>query len=212
MKTRDKILQASLHLFNHEGEQNVTTVDIANELDISPGNLYYHFRGKESIITALFTSFESELAALLHQSTTELETIEQHWLFMYVIFEEIYQFRFFYLNTAEMLLRYPDIERRFRRLLQLKVKTIHALCENLVDEQQLQENHVDIALVAENITLNFIYWFSYQQLLHPGLESEQQIHKAVYHVLNLLAPYSGKNQQAFIDAVKTLYKENAISY
>lgn len=65
MKTREKILLASLALFNDEGEANVTTVDIANELDISPGNLYYHFHGKEEIIEELFSAFELELSDIL---------------------------------------------------------------------------------------------------------------------------------------------------
>ena len=64
MKTRDKILLTSLKLFNDEGEPSVTTVDIANELDISPGNLYYHFHGKEAIIAELFDAFEVELVEL----------------------------------------------------------------------------------------------------------------------------------------------------
>jgi AcrR family transcriptional regulator len=211
MKTRDRILHTSLQLFNHEGEQNVTTVDIANEMDISPGNLYYHFRGKESIINELYNEFDHELSSLLQQANNGIETLEHHWLFIYVVFEEIYKFRFFYLNASEMLLRYPEIERRFRRLLQLKVSTIETLCKTLTDQETIEADQVDITLLAENITLSFIYWFPYQHLLHPKLSAEQQIHKAVYYVLSLLAPYSGDDHQAYIKAIKQLYKSRALN-
>ncbi|MBE0991741.1 TetR/AcrR family transcriptional regulator, partial [Escherichia coli] len=44
---------------------NVSTLEIANELGISPGNLYYHFHGKEPLVMALFERFQAELAPLL---------------------------------------------------------------------------------------------------------------------------------------------------
>ena len=81
MKTRDRILDTSLHLFNDEGEQNVTTVDIANEMDISPGNLYYHFRGKDVIIEELFCDFELEMKSILAAPADKPLNLEDHWLF-----------------------------------------------------------------------------------------------------------------------------------
>ena len=65
VKTRDRILDTSLLLFNSLGEPNVTTLLISDELEISPGNLYYHFKGKEEIIDELFSLFESELSDIL---------------------------------------------------------------------------------------------------------------------------------------------------
>lgn len=54
MKKRDKILMSALDLFNSRGSSNISTNHIAKELNISPGNLYYHFSNKEEIIRSLF--------------------------------------------------------------------------------------------------------------------------------------------------------------
>jgi AcrR family transcriptional regulator len=54
MKTKDKIIQISVDMFNKSGVVAVTTNHIAKELNISPGNLYFHFRNKEEIIRHIF--------------------------------------------------------------------------------------------------------------------------------------------------------------
>ena len=65
MKTAERILLVALTLFNERGERNVTAADIALELDMSPGNLYYHFKGKESIVIALYSQKQGYVAGLL---------------------------------------------------------------------------------------------------------------------------------------------------
>jgi AcrR family transcriptional regulator len=89
MKTRDRILVTSLLLFNEEGEPNVTTVDISNEMDISPGNLYYHFKGKEAIIEALFNRFEVELSDILRAPLEKALSVEDSWFYLYVVPEPV---------------------------------------------------------------------------------------------------------------------------
>ena len=46
-RTAERILASALGLFNRFGEPNVATTMVAADLGISPGNLYYHYPGKE---------------------------------------------------------------------------------------------------------------------------------------------------------------------
>lgn len=60
MKTKDRILQSSIELFNRQGVVAVTTNHICKALEISPGNLYFHFANKEEIIRSIFVSMCQE--------------------------------------------------------------------------------------------------------------------------------------------------------
>lgn len=60
IKTRDRILQKALSLYNEKGTSAVTTNHIAEAMGISPGNLYYHFRNREEIIRHIFITMETE--------------------------------------------------------------------------------------------------------------------------------------------------------
>ena len=51
--TKERILAASLALFNERGYGNVTMRMIADSLSISVGNLTYHFPKKQDIVNAL---------------------------------------------------------------------------------------------------------------------------------------------------------------
>ena len=64
-RTAERILEVTLDLFNRFGEPNVSTTLISAEMNISPGNLYYHYPAKEELVNSLFERYERSLSALL---------------------------------------------------------------------------------------------------------------------------------------------------
>jgi len=208
MKTRDRILETSLTLFNEEGEHNVTTVDIANEMDISPGNLYYHFKGKESIIDALFSRFEQEFGALVRESGEARLDLKDYWFFIYVVFEELYKYRFLFIDLGDIMLRYHDIERRLRRLIgQIRTATGQILKHLNEQSALVMDTHQQLVL-GDTITMIILYWFTHQRLSNPAQPPEQLIHGAVYRIMCLLGPYAGDHYKEFTDSVEDLYAES----
>ena len=89
-RTRERILKTSLDLFNAHGESNVTTGHIADELNISPGNLYYHFRNKDEIIHHLFADFEKQIDVAPAGVADAASAMEDLWLYLHVMFERIW--------------------------------------------------------------------------------------------------------------------------
>ena len=209
MKTRDRILHTSLHLFNEEGEEQTTTIDIANEMDISPGNLYYHFKGKDQIITELFHQYETALsgtlAAPIERPLSAQGNVEENWYYLYVVLEEMYQYRFLYHNLDNILQRYPEIRRHFKRLLQLKRATLYAICQTLIQQSVIETGEQQLLGLVDNMTLNLTFWLSYDQLLHEEREPSVTIHQGVLQLLTMVAPYLGDEQLSFYHDCEAIY-------
>jgi AcrR family transcriptional regulator len=113
MSTRDKILNAALELFNKHGTAAVSTNHIAAEIGISPGNLYYHFRNKEDIISALFERLFSawdETFQLPLGRAPELVDFEAMIAGNYQI---IWEYQFIYREMAALLRNDPDLHARY---------------------------------------------------------------------------------------------------
>jgi len=210
MKTKDRILVTSLTLFNEEGEANTTTIDIANEMDISPGNLYYHFKGKDEIIGELFQQYEvalgETLTAPIERPLSDKESnVEDNWYFLYVVMEEMFQYRFLYHNLEDILYRYPAIRKRFRRLIQLKRAALYAICQTLLKQAVINTQDQQLLGLVDNMTLTLTFWFSYDQLLNDNRPAQVTIHQGVLQLLTMVAPYLGDDQLSFYRDCEAIY-------
>jgi AcrR family transcriptional regulator len=161
-RTRERILELSLRLFNAQGEPNVTTSAIADEMNISPGNLYYHFRNKDDIVNALFEQYEREIDGLLELPSGRRADVEDAWLFLHLLFETIWRHRFVYRDLTDLLTRNRRIETHFKRILERKTRAARSLCDGLAAADQLHASDFEIDALATNMVVVSTWWLSYE--------------------------------------------------
>jgi AcrR family transcriptional regulator len=200
--TRELILETSLGLFNEFGEPNVTTNHIADEADISPGNLYYHFRSKNDIVLELFKRFLVRFQPLIDIPEDVLLQPEDLWIQLHLSFELKSEYRFIYRNLADLTARVPDLERALRGLLQRERKAAWNSLTGLEQAGALQIETYEKQLLADSILLNLTYWIPFAELTEPGrLDDTQAQVVAIARVLQLVTPWLRQPQQ---DQFRTL--------
>jgi AcrR family transcriptional regulator len=74
MTTRDTIVEAADRLFYRQGYEHTSFADIANAVQISRGNFYYHFRSKDEILDAVIHLRLANTRKMLGLWETEGET------------------------------------------------------------------------------------------------------------------------------------------
>ena len=202
-RTRERIVETALRLFNDFGEPNVTTTVIADEMDISPGNLYYHFHSKDEIVNALFEEYEREIEHLLSPPGGRPVTAEDIWFFLHLLFELIWKYRFFYRDINDLLTRNRLVETHFQRILEHKVQTGMAICEALLASGMLRANKAEVEALATNMTVVATFWLSYEHARHP--RSAPDVGRGAYQVISLAAPFLHGEARRLLERLSTAY-------
>ena len=203
MKTRDRILQCALQLFNEQGEPNVSTLEIATEMGISPGNLYYHFHGKEPLILELFEHFQAELAPLLDPPDDVDLGAEDYWLFLHLIVERLAQYRFLFQDLSNLAGRLPKLARGIRLWLNQLKRTLASLLARLKTHNQLRSDTAALGQLVEQITLTLLFSLDYQRII--GVQGESRL--VVFQVMMLVAPHLSEDARQAAEQLAQRYLE-----
>ncbi|MFW2366171.1 MAG: TetR/AcrR family transcriptional regulator [Desulforhopalus sp.] len=167
LKTRDRILEKALVLFNEKGTAAVTTNHIASAMGISPGNLYYHFRNREEIIQDIFNVMEAEsregfepIAANAHD--LGLQAFEETFRF---IQEFNQRFIFFKRELPILLMRDPKLKVRFNVVHLETLGLIRILIDGAITGGALRLlNEDERQLLTEMSWMLTLFWPNYLEI------------------------------------------------
>ncbi len=188
--TKELILATSLALFNELGEPNVTTNHIADEVDISPGNLYYHFRSKDDIVIQLFKRFVTQLQPLTEVPENSTMEAEDLWFLLHLSFELKGQYRFLYRNLSDLTARISDLNYAMHGLMMRERRAAFLMISALEMKGALEISSLEKELLVDTILLVLTYWIPFSGIFErQGLEDGSAQIKAISRVLQLVIPF-----------------------
>ena len=203
-QTRQRILDASLSMFNAQGEPNVTTNHIADELEISPGNLYYHFRNKDDIIEQLFGGYEQRMDAALTAPEGRLPGLEDVWLQLHLVFECIWDYRFLYRDLVDILTRNRRLRLRFARILKRADEQAHQVMRGLVQAGVMRASADEVDAAATNILVIATFWLNYAAA-RGDKDERTSIRDGIVQVMMLIAPFLRDAERVHLNTLTRAY-------
>ena len=179
--TPDRILDASLKLFNKHGFHNVASLRISMHLGISPSLLTYHFKSKDDIVEALFPRLENALREVMQMEITHAapEAIDR----THYVLRTLWEYRFFFI---EMLRITPADRKLLDSYLQLEDHVLQMMRQSFdarIVEGTMQPVPApnSTEFLAKSIWVIWLDWINREQSLHPDQETPGMT--SVYNIM-----------------------------
>jgi AcrR family transcriptional regulator len=190
LKTRERILDTALALFNEQGTATVSTNHIAAACGISPGNLYYHFRNKEDIIRALFDRMFVTWGAPSTMPDDRPLALSDLQAIVRGAFTLLGEYRFIYREQIALLRRDAYLQQRWAALRERGFAGLHDLFDHFAAAGVLRnpDDPEEMIRLAELIWIVSEFWPASVEMSGLPLDDAQMDHGVVL-MLQVLQPY-----------------------
>ncbi|MEZ9589834.1 TetR family transcriptional regulator [Vibrio breoganii] len=203
MKTKQRIVQGALELFNQQGERNVTTNHIAAHLGISPGNLYYHYSNKQEIIRAIFEDYTSELLDRFRPYESQGESLVLLKHYVNSTFSLMWKYRFFYANLADIVSRDTQLHHAYLEVQEKLRVNLVAIVQSFLTLELIEVDSKDMPRLVTNLHFIATGWLGYQSAMNANQKvTEAMIMQGMLQILAMVKPMAtqlGKEQLLLLE-------------
>jgi len=178
VKTKQAILQTALSLFNKKGIDAITVRHIAAEMNISHGNLCYHYPNKKTIIHTLYLQLVEEIDSLMRQLQTKELDLAMLLESNSRSFDVFFRYRFLFLDFTHIMRDNPDIRKHYRLLYKRRKEEFKWLIEHLVKAGIFRKAPVSGAYesLVDHVFIFADFWMPSSEVLYEGRPGERIPH------------------------------------
>lgn len=202
MKTKDKIIQAAIQLFNDQGIMQVSLRRIAAEVKISHSNLAYHYKSKNDIMLEIYRRMDEEMAdAVFPAGDLSLKHYHQ-------LLKRISEFQqrhaFFYTERLTIAREHPEVIERYRETVTQRSVQYEGLINHFIEKRLVkpEEEPGFYKSLFHSIWVMSTFWLQQKRILgeaHPLISSGSDIKHVWEILLPHLTPEGLWQYQLFID-------------
>ncbi|MBZ0180803.1 MAG: TetR/AcrR family transcriptional regulator [Melioribacteraceae bacterium] len=184
MSMREIILSTTLEMINKDGYDKVKVRDIARRLDISPGNLSYHFNKKEDILFELLRNFSNENNQYYEEFDRSEKTNKNLLKMLKNIFHNQFRFRGIFIGN-QLIQRELQENKGFdySKIAEKRIESFRNILQQLVNHNQLKIDKSEIEFLLSFFSLFNRFWLAEAFLLRK----ERNENKVIKHYLSVLA-------------------------
>jgi AcrR family transcriptional regulator len=210
MKTRDRILRAALTLFNESGEARASLSQIAAELDISEGNLWYHFRTKRDLVTALLDELEVRTDEDLARLRDDGGGIAAYNDFTRRCFSTMWEYRFLFRMRFDRAKERELAERRAAATAK-SAHEIERIFTEMARAKLIRGTPAELAALATTASIIARYWLDYLQERYGLVQlAEADLEAGVRQIFALCRPYLTEAALAQVAAASVRRSKTAV--
>lgn len=180
MKTRQRIKDFAVTLFNEKGATNISTVHIAEEAGISPGNLYYYFENKEHIIRSIWEEDMVPMGdeAFQWEDDSAPEDVLDHILTR--LSDYLLTYRFFYTELYILLRNDPALQKEYRQRWDDLVEKLTGFFSIWETRGYMRPgSSKSPRVLAEDFMITSPAIFQTFLAIHPECDPKESIHRAI---------------------------------
>lgn len=142
MKTKNRILQAALELFNKKGINEVTLRGIAIDVGMSQGNLNYHFRTKSEIVAELYYNLVGEMDEAMKKITQDQPVFSLMFESSLVSMNILYKYKFIAQDLYSVLDSNSELKAHYLALQKMRKQQFLFLFQNMIEDGLMRKEEL----------------------------------------------------------------------